>query len=351
MSERITLRRSVVVALSLAVTAVPSTAYAGGGKNGNGSQRGSVAAGSGDGKISVETKVVPKPTGGSSKDDSGTNGTLTSSDSNWTPPACWYEPAFSPKELEATVKDLRTPSGIPLIGGLIDGVKGFVADVYDLRYKNGEYKNYNLDQEGKGMFWAGVVNPNRKDDPAANSCTDMPFWVPSGTTPSNPKALNPKTLAEYAYDELELPPSNVTMAPSGTSTVNLPTWVWSTDARFTKKSVTASLPGSGLSATTTAEPVSVRIDPGTTDAQLYPDAGGCTIHQGQVGEPFASGKAGQDPPCGVKYLRPGSYTLKATVTWKITWSSTDGQGGALPDGIYTGKPQPVTVQEIQSINR
>ncbi|MFG3286090.1 hypothetical protein [Streptomyces sp. NPDC048111] len=351
MTRRTKARRVAVAALSLTVVAIPSTAYAGGGKNGSGNQVGNVNAGSGNGKISVETKVVPKPTGKRSGGGEGDDGTLTSSDSSWTPPACWYEPAFSPKELEATVKGLRTPSGIPLFGGLIDGVRGFVADAYDARYKDGKYKDYNLDQEGKGMFWAAVVNPNRKDDPAANSCDEPPFWVPSGTTPSDPKALNPRLLAEYAYDELELPSSNVTLAPAGTSTVNLPTWVWSTNASFTQKSVTASLPGSGLSATTTAEPVSVHIDPGTTDAQLFPASGNCTIDQGRVGEPFAAGKANQDPPCGVKYLRPGSYTLKATVTWRVTWKSTDGQGDKLPDGIYTGKPQNVTVQEIQSVNR
>ncbi|MEV5939116.1 hypothetical protein [Streptomyces sp. NPDC051994] len=338
-----------VVTLSLAVAAIPSTAYAGGGKNGSGNQVGNVTAGSGQGKISVETKVVPKPNGGGAdKADSGENGSLSSSDSSWTPPACWYEPAFTPTEFKSWVDGWRA---IPVFG-----IGQMIGGMFDLQYKTGDpakggYKDYNLDQEGKGMFWAAVVNPNRKDDPAANSCNDLPFWVPNGTKPSNPKALNPKTLAEYAYDELELPSSNVTTAPNGTSTVNLPTWVWSTNANFTKKSVTASLPGSGLSATTTAEPVSVRIDPGTSDAQVFPDSGNCVINQGRVGEPFTAGKANQDPPCGVKYLRPGTYSLKATVTWKITWSSSDGQGGALPDGIYTGKPQPVTVQEIQSVNR
>ncbi|MFJ8308952.1 hypothetical protein [Streptomyces sp. NPDC094147] len=328
--------------------AVPSTAYAGGGKGGSGNQVGGVNAGSGEGKISIETKVVPKPTGGANKADSGDNGSLTPANSNWTPPACWYEPAFTPKELQANVGKWRDFKFL--------GIGDMIGDLLDRKYKTGDpaekgYKNYNLDQEGKGMFWAAVVNPNRKDDPAANSCNEMPFWVPNGTTPPDPKALTPKTLAEYAYDELELPSPNVTTAPNGTSTVNLPTWVWSTDANFTKKSVTASLPGSGLSATTTAEPVSVHIDPGTSDAQVFPGSGNCTISQGRVGEPFAAGKADQDPPCGVKYLRPGAYSLKATVTWRISWSSNDGQGGALPDGIYAGKPQPVTVQEIQSINR
>jgi enoyl reductase len=61
-----------------------------------------------------------------------------------------------------------------------------------------------------------------------------------------------------------------------------------------------------------------------------------------------------DPPCGVTYLRSnettGPYPLKATVTWKISWTGT-GQAKpvALPDGTF-GTPQNVTVQEIQAVN-
>ena len=44
---------------------------------------------------------------------------------------------------------------------------GIVLDSY---YKDGKYKNYNLDQQGKGMFWAAVVNPNRADEPGATAC-------------------------------------------------------------------------------------------------------------------------------------------------------------------------------------
>jgi hypothetical protein len=46
-----------------------------------------------------------------------------------------------------------------------------------------------------------------------------------------------------------------------------PTWIRLGKAKFKKLSVTASLPGTGLSATTTAEPVSLHIEPGTADAR------------------------------------------------------------------------------------
>ncbi|CAM5383703.1 hypothetical protein SALBM135S_06983 [Streptomyces alboniger] len=300
-------------------------------------------------QITVQTKVQTSVNGNTA---SSRTGDLSSADSNWTPPACWYEPAFSPKEIERTVKAWRGfGDGVPLF----DGVGEFVGDYLDSRYKEGKpYKDYNLDKQGKGMFWAAAVNPNRKDDPEASACDKQPFWVDEGETPKEPLAVTPKILAEYAYDELPVPSTDVTMAPEGTTKVNLPTWVWLDRARFKKVSVTASIPGSGLSATTTAEPVALTLDPGTEDAETHPASGECPIEDGKIGTPRAKGTPGDTvPPCGVSYLRSsgdGSYELGATVTWKISWTSTTGEGGDLPDGRF-GTDQQVAVEEIQSVNR
>ncbi|MEK8171311.1 hypothetical protein NKH77_23295 [Streptomyces sp. M19] len=42
--------------------------------------------------------------------------------------------------------------------------------------------------------------------------------------------------------------------------------------------------------------------------------------------------------------------MKATLTWKISWKSTTGEGGDLPDGSF-GTSRDITVGEVQSINR
>ncbi|MEU5954145.1 hypothetical protein [Streptomyces sp. NPDC047525] len=235
------------------------------------------------------------------------------------------------------------------------GIGDAVGGVFDMYFKEGRpYKNYNLDKQGEGQFWAAAVNEKRKDDPEANSCKRMPFWVPTGDTPKEPLAVSPKILAEYAYDELPVPSTEITMAPEGTTKVNLPTWVWLDKAKFKKVSVTASIPGSGLSATATAEPMSLSIKPGTADAETYPASGECPIEDGKIGEPRAKGTPADTlPPCGVQYLRSSgddSYNLQATVTWKISWTSTNGEGGDLPEGEF-GADQPVAVEEIQSVNR
>ncbi len=344
MPRKLTTTLTVPV-LALALLAVSSTAYAGNGRGGGNQQRGNAEGRTSNGKIMVETKVQTTVDGDSG---SAKTGNLSSADSNWTPPACWYEPAFSPKEIESTVKAWRK---IDMLG-----IGDMVGGVFDSYYKDGEpYKDYNLDKQGEGMFWAAAVNPNRKDDPEASACDKLPFWVDEGATPEEPLAVSPQVLAEYAYDELPVPDTEIKSAPDGKSTVNLPTWIWLDKARFRKISVTASLPGTGLSATTTAEPVSLHIEPGTADAETYPANGDCVINDdGSIGDPYVKGKADRTPPCGVTYLRSSgsddAYELQATVTWKITWTSTNGEGGDLPDGTF-GAAQDVTVQEIQSINR
>jgi hypothetical protein len=55
----------------------------------------------------------------------------------------------------------------------------------------------------------------------------------------------------------------------------------------------------------------------------------------------------------VTYLRSsggGSYALKATLTWQITWKGTGGTGGDLPNGTFATTTE-VPVQEIQAVNR
>jgi enoyl reductase len=183
----------------------------------------------------------------------------------------------------------------------------------------------------------------------------LPFWVDKGDAPpaDYPQAITSEMLAQLAYGEIRVSSTNVDLAPEGTTKVNLPTWAWLDTAKFKPVSVTASVPLLGLSATTAAEPASLKIIPGTDDAVTYPAFGECAIRDGRIGEPYAKGKTEKTPPCGVKYLRSsgdGSFKLQATVTWKIHWTSTTGQGGELPNGTF-GADQDVVVQEIQAVNR
>jgi enoyl reductase len=279
-----------------------------------------------------------------SKNGSGNStGALTSSTS-WTPPPCWYAPKYTPEQLQKYLEPTWEA-----------GSTGYEWDAKQRdRYVNGQpYKDFNKDKTGKGYFWDSFVN--RDFPPGWDSCDEEIFWVDQGDPPpaNIENAVTPEILAELAYAEIRVPSTKVTLAPAEATKVNLPTWAWLDTAEFKPVSVTASVPVLGIQATATAEPVSLRIEPGTKDAVTYPASGVCEINNDRIGEPYAKGKADRTPPCGVKYLRSsgdGTYPLQATITWDIEWTGTGGAGGDLPDGTF-GATQDVVVQEIQSVNR
>ncbi|MGW7085919.1 hypothetical protein ACWGH2_20850 [Streptomyces sp. NPDC054871] len=271
---------------------------------------------------------------------------------NWDPPACWYEP-YSADEF---AKD--TERGYDMVANDAkqpNYARRSVSEFRDI-YKDGKYKNYNKDKADEGSWWVAKQDPDRWMEDAAQACNRQPFWVENGEPVNDPNAVDPEILAELAYNKVKLPDTDVTLAPENETKVNLPTWAWLDKAKFKKVSVTAALNAQGVNieATTTAEPISLKLEPGTKDAETYPASGECALNDdGSIGEPYAKGKSDQDPPCGIKYLRSSggsTYPLKATVTWKVTWIGTGVPGGTLPSGTF-GNEQNVTVEEIQSINR
>ncbi|MGV9454711.1 hypothetical protein [Streptomyces sp. NPDC003635] len=293
---------------------------------------------------------------------SGGKGNVTSTDVNWTPPPCWYAPYLGAKDFkEKMSKDIDGQMSAPGMGGHAGAALSELQRHYEDEYgwtDTPGYKDYNVEKDGEGMFWAAVENPDEPDILKRSSCNDLPFWVDNGEAPppQYEQAITPEILAALAYQHMQLPDTKVTLAPEAITKVNLPTWAWLDKAVFDEVQATAAInaPGFNLQATTTAKPVSLKLEPGTADAETYPASGECTIDEdGSIGEPYAKGKADQTPPCGLKYLRSsgdGTFALQATITWEITWTGTGGAGGDLPNGTF-GNDQAVTVQEIQAVNR
>ncbi|MFF8230498.1 hypothetical protein [Streptomyces caelestis] len=349
---------AVALALTLGILALAEPGYAGEEPaNTQGSNTEQSGGGDGNG-IYAAARIQYS---GSVAKNGGT-GNVTSSDVNWTPPPCWYAPYLGAKDFKKKMsKDLASQMKAPGMGGHAGAALSEVQRHYEDEYgwtDTPGYKDYNVDKDGEGMFWAAVENPNEPDILKRSSCNDLPFWVENGETPPPryEEAITPEILAALAYQRMELPDTEVTLAPEATTKVNLPTWAWLDKAVFDEVQATAALnvPGFNIQATTTAKPVSLKLEPGTKDAVTYPASGECTINaDDSIGEPYAKGKADQDPPCGVKYLRSsgdGTYKLRATITWEISWTGTGGAGGDLPNGTF-GNDQDVTVQEIQSVNR
>jgi hypothetical protein len=349
---------SAGIALSLALgLTLSGTAYAGeiptntegGMEQSGGKDDGGIYAAA---RITYSGSVAPN----------GASGNVTSTDVNWNPPPCWYAPYLGAKDFKKKMsKDIAGQLNTPGIGSTAGSALTELKRHYETGYgwsDNPGYEDYNVDKDGEGMFWAGVENPNEPDVLKRSSCNDLPFWVDNGEAPPPryEEAITPQILAALAYQHMQLPDTEVTLAPEQTTKVNLPTWAWLDKAVFDEVRATAALnvPSFNLQATTTARPVSLALEPGTDDAVTYPASGECVINDdGSIGEPYAKGKANRTPPCGIKYLRSsgnGTYNLQATITWEISWTGTGGAGGDLPDGTF-GNGQAVTVQEIQAVNR
>jgi hypothetical protein len=292
----------------------------------------------------------------------GGTGNVTPADVNWTPPPCWYAPYLGAKDFkEKMSKDIEGQLNAPGMGGHAGAALSELQRHYEDEYgwtDTPGYKDYNVENDGNGMFWAAVENPNEPDLLKRSSCNDLPFWVENGDAPppQYEQAITPQILAALAYQHMQLPDTKVTLAPETVTKVNLPTWAWLDKAVFDEIQATAAInaPGLNLQATTTAKPVALKLQPGTEDADTYPASGECIINaNGSIGEPYAKGKADETPPCGLKYLRSsgnGTFNLQATITWEITWTGTGGTGGDLPNGTF-GNNQAITVQEIQAVNR
>ncbi|MET7323828.1 hypothetical protein [Streptomyces sp. NPDC005549] len=296
---------------------------------------------------------------------SGSMEDLTSVDPNWEPPVCWYEPVFTPEQLKSAVADLKKNGGL----GAVNAHEFWTSGIFVDHYEEGEeqdnfdinaskntmakgYKDYNVGKDG--MFWRSVVRKGHEQDTEAWDCGRVMFWQDAGTIPDDEHAPTPETLAAYAYDQIDVPKTEVELKPQTKSTVNLPTWVWLDKGTFKEVKVRAELPNTGLWAETTAKPVALHLDPGTADAETFPASGDCEINtDGSIGTPYTKGKADQTPPCGIRYLRASNgepYQLSASITWEISWEGTGGAQGDLPDGTFE-TTQDMEVQEIQSINR
>ncbi|WP_258314679.1 hypothetical protein [Streptomyces sp. Act143] len=288
----------------------------------------------------------------------GRQGTLSSTDVNWEPPPCWYEPLFTPEQL----KSFAETDG----SGQVSIRQGWIgSSLWTDHFKDEKdavnyfgtpatvtgYKNYNIGK--KGHFWHGVA-PDVADIDDTSLCNRLMFWQNAGEIPDDPNAPTPETLADYAYNKVKVPDTEIELKPATKSTVNLPTWVWLDKGTFQEVKVRAELPDTGLWAETAAKPVALHLDPGTEDAETYPASGDCAINDdGSIGTPYAKGDADKTPPCGIRYLKATNgtpYHLSASVTWQITWEGSDGTGGDLPDGTFE-TTQDMNVQEIQAINR
>jgi hypothetical protein len=191
---------------------------------------------------------------------------------------------------------------------------------------------------------AGVETPGAAYRP---TCPEDPpgaqralVWIPDSDAPGLAQ------LARIAVSRLAPPTPEIGLSPPppAPQLVMLPVWLWVDEATWAPRSATASVPG--VSVTATATPT--RVDWTTGDGGTH------TCHN--RGEPWRKGMdpRAESPTCGHTYTAPsrsqpgGVYELRATVTWRVSWSGGGSSGNA--DPLLTTSTTPVQVAESLSRN-
>jgi hypothetical protein len=267
--------------------------------------------------------------------------TMHSSDVAWSPPPCWYEPAYSPDQMEAYLHANYQAEHIA------QEVIGQDQDA-GINYHTGE----------KGAWWKLMIS----DDLAlAQGCHAEHSWLwVKPDTPATPDlpVIDPATLAGLAYNHTTLPGPPVTLRPAPENQlVNVDTQV-TFDQPLARVWVTAridnAVAGVHIAATTVATPTRLRVDAGTG----YAEPRTCTYDLTPKGGAYTVDT--RNDSCNVTYRKAsaagGSYPLTASIVWKVTWTPSADPNGppaaapTLPDGESTTTSQ-VTVRENQAVNR
>ena len=150
------------------------------------------------------------------------------------------------------------------------------------------------------------------------------FW--SATSPAGPAAPpDPRVLALQAIATMRLRAIGIGIVPEAQAgsigIVGLPTWMWvANPGQHTWGPITRTASSAGYSVTATAKVQRV----------VWAMGDGNTVTCTQRGTPYADsfGKR-SSPDCGHTYTRQGTYTVRATSYWLVTWAGI-GQSGTIP---------------------
>jgi hypothetical protein len=209
-----------------------------------------------------------------------------------------------------------------------------------------------------GTWYTLPINP-AASAAGRQACLKLPlfFWAVPGQAPPAPP-IPPLTLAEYAYNNMQIPQPVLTLNPAVRGYVNLGTYVWGTwpasrtTGRVDAYKIMATLGNLTVTVWAQATTFSVNVTgPGTA----YSGGCGPTGSHFPVGRPPASAGAYVAPDCGVLWQAPTTgAALSATVHWVVTWGvgNLSGPGpNILPPILMTGPAPPlrVPVGEIQSV--
>jgi hypothetical protein len=170
---------------------------------------------------------------------------------------------------------------------------------------------------------------------------DWTIWYWAASAPPPPP--DPAALAQQAVATMGLQAIRVGIVPFPTAgsvgLVGMPNWMWvaQPDAQ-TFGPLTASAAAGGWTVTAMAKVAHVSWDMG--DGQVISCGAGTAYDPSDGKSP--------SPDCGHVYTRQGSYTVRATSHWVITWSGI-GQAGTITMDLTQSAP--VTIGEVQVLTQ
>ena len=192
------------------------------------------------------------------------------------------------------------------------------------------------------------------------TCTDLETgatltqteWIPDASAPSTP-AVSPYAVALEAENSLRLPSPTGYTNPSVVSVVNLPTWLWIDAGLWHSYSVTATV--GTVSATAVATPTTVTWstgDGGSTNCDgpgtVYDSAESSPQQSTYCSHTYTVSSAGQ--PSASDDSDDGTFTVRATIDWSVSWSAQgDTGGGSLPP-LSTSSSTNIRVEQVESVN-
>jgi hypothetical protein len=177
------------------------------------------------------------------------------------------------------------------------------------------------------------------------------FW--SATAPAGPAAIDPAVLAQQALRTLTVPAPTTGRYPAGTmqdgqpfTVVNAYTWFWTDPGLF--RALTARADAGGVWAQVTITPTALTFTPGDGAAAVScPGPGVAWQSSDGVWAPS---------PAGCDYRYPHSsihqpdrqVTATYSIGWSITWTSSTGVSGTLPD-LTTTSNATFAVAEVEAV--
>ncbi|WP_373688911.1 hypothetical protein [Verrucosispora sioxanthis] len=160
---------------------------------------------------------------------------------------------------------------------------------------------------------------------------------------------DPEELARRAFASITLRAPRASVAPRrsiGPGLVGLPVWMWAESGveQFGPQSATAE--DRGLEVTIWAKVNRVVWDMGNGDTVTCADAGTKYERRG----PHAGRRS---PDCGYHdgYPEAGTYTVRATTHWSVTWTSNGGDSGSIGGVTRTTGPVVIQINELQVVAR